>query len=76
MPPLTGIKTASLMVETVQIQNVTVIRDTEKALLVEIEGEEVWIPKKMIDDDSEVYKIGTEGTLVIPLWLAEEKDLV
>jgi hypothetical protein len=63
------------MAETVQIHNVTVSRETEAALLVEIEGETFWIPKSQIHDDSEVYKADTEGTLVIPLWLAEEKGL-
>jgi hypothetical protein len=60
------------MSEKVQIQDVTVVRETEAALLVNIEEEEIWIPKSQIDDDSEVYKIGTEGTLIIPLWLAEK----
>jgi len=64
------------MAEKVQIQNVTVKRDTEKALLVVIEGEEFWIPKSQIDDDSEVYKADTEGTLVITEWIAKEKGLI
>lgn len=63
------------MKETVQIQNVTVARETDAALLVNVEGEEIWIPKSQIDDDSEVYKKDTEGTLVIPRWLAEEKGI-
>ena len=50
-------------------------KETERALLVEVEGEEFWLPKSMIDDDSEVYKDGPEGTLVIPLWLAEKHGL-
>ena len=65
------------MAETVQIQNVKAVRETEAALLVEVEGEEeIWIPKSQIHDDSEVYKMDTEGTLVIPLWLAEKHGLV
>jgi hypothetical protein len=64
------------MAETVQIQNVTVVMEKEKALLVEVEGEQIWIPKSQIHDDSEVYKADTEGTLVIPEWLAKEKGLV
>lgn len=52
------------------------IRDSGKALLCKIEEDvEVWIPKSQIHDDSEVYEEGHEGTLVIPLWLAEAKDL-
>ena len=34
------------------------------------------IPVKLIDDDSEVFKSDTEGTLIIPEWLAVEKALV
>ena len=60
------------MRETVQIHDVIAIKETEAALLVEIEGEEFWIPKSQIDDDSEVYEENTEGTLIIPLWFAEK----
>lgn len=44
-------------------------------LLVDVGGEEVWLPIKMIDDKSEVFQKGDEGELVIPLDLAEEKGL-
>lgn len=60
------------MSEKVQIQDVTVVRETEAALLVNIEEEEFWIPKSQIDDDSEVYKMGTDGTLVISAWFAQK----
>lgn len=63
------------MAEKFQVQDVKALRETEKALLVEIEGEEFWLPKSQIDDDSEVYKEDTEGTLVIPMWLAEKMGL-
>jgi hypothetical protein len=59
----------------IEIDDVTVKRETEKALLCEIDGEEVWIPKGQIDDDSEVYEMGTEGTLIISKWIAEQKGL-
>ena len=48
---------------------------TAKAILVVCEGEEAWIPTSQVHDDSEVYKAGTEGTLVIPRWVAEMKEL-
>jgi len=64
------------MRETFQIHDVIALKETEAALLVEIEGEEFWVPKSQIDDDSEVYKVDTEGTLIIPLWLAEKMELV
>lgn len=46
-----------------------------RALLVDINGEEHWIPKSLIHDDSEVYKPNTEGTLVIPTWFAEKEGI-
>lgn len=51
-------------------------RATDLAILVEVDGQEVWIPKSQIDDDSEVYEANTEGDLIIPEWLAREKGLV
>lgn len=46
------------------------------ALLVEIDGEEIWIPQSVIDDKSEMWVEGDMGELVIPLWFAEKKGLV
>jgi len=46
------------------------------ALLVEIDGKNHWIPQSQIHDDSEVWKPEDEGELVIPEWLAIEKELV
>lgn len=46
------------------------------ALLVEIDGKNHWIPQSQIHDDSEVWKPGDDGELVIPEWLAIEKELV
>lgn len=56
----------------------TVIRETELAVLVEVDGEEVWIPDSQIDDDSEIYVgagEGTEGVLVVNDWIAKQKGL-
>lgn len=59
-----------------EFEDVTVIRETDAALLVDVDGKEVWIPKSQIDDDSEVYKAGTDGTLIVSEWIAKEKRLV
>jgi len=65
----------------VDIEDVWVIHETSHgytdrgAILVMIEDEEVWIPKAMIHNDSEVYQMGTSGTLIVPLWFAEKKGL-
>lgn len=54
----------------------TALRSTDKALLVEVDGEELWIPHSQIDDDSEVYREGDAGQLVISEWIAKQKGLV
>lgn len=37
------------------------------------DGTEEWVPTSLINDDSEVYQVGDEGTLVVPEWFADEK---
>jgi hypothetical protein len=32
-----------------------------------------WIPKSAIHDDSEIYELGGEGTLVVAEWLARKR---
>ena len=52
------------------------IRETDKALLVNSEYGELWIPKSQIHDDSEVYEDGDDGELVVNLWFAEKEGWV
>lgn len=63
----------------VVIDDVKVIRATDKALLCRLEhrGEtrEVWVPQSQITDDSEVYADGDEGALVVKQWWAEREGL-
>lgn len=53
-----------------------VVRATANALLVDIDGDEHWIPQSQIDDDSEVYKAGDEGELVVSEWIATQKGMI
>lgn len=57
------------------IDDVTVVRATEKALLCRLDGREVWVPRSLIGDDSEVADAGDEGTLVVATWFAEKEGL-
>ena len=56
---------------------VEVIRESDsgKALLIkDDEGEEFWIPKSQIHEDSEVFKVAganSYGRLIVTKWLAE-----
>jgi hypothetical protein len=52
------------------------LRETEKALLVSLEsGEEKWLPKSQIHDDSEVWEVGQSGDVVVKKWFAEKEGL-
>jgi hypothetical protein len=66
--------------EPVEIDDVIVEHTTAAALLCDFgDGDKHWIPRSQILEDSEIEKKahkGDEGTLVIPQWLAEEKELV
>lgn len=59
----------------VRIDDVICTAATDKAILVLIEGEQYWIPQSQIDDESEVWRKGDEGTLVISEWIAYEKGI-
>ena len=59
----------------VRLDDVTCIKETAAAVCVTIEGEEHWIPKSQIHDDSEVYADGTSGTLIISAWIAEKRKI-
>lgn len=48
-----------------------IITETGKAVLFDIEGEEIWIPASQLEDYDE-----DNQTFDIPDWLAEEKGLV
>lgn len=61
--------------DVVEFHDVLAVAETDKGLCVVIEDEEVWLPKSQIDDDSEVYRRGTEGTLIVSRWIAEKKGL-
>ena len=52
------------------------VHETDSALLVEIEGEQHWVPKSQILDDSEVWENGDKGKLIITEWFAKKRDLL
>lgn len=55
------------------VEDVVAIRETDKALLIAVaDGEQRWVPKKCIHDDSEVCAEGDEGTLALLTWFAEK----
>lgn len=51
-----------------------IVRETEKALLVEMpDGEEVWLPLSQIADQDDYHVGDGPGTISITEWLAREK---
>lgn len=60
------------------IENVHIKAETEKAILIESEefDEDTWIPQSQIDDDSEIWKKGQTGNLIISDWIAEKLGLL
>lgn len=59
----------------VTIEDVEAIAETEGAILCDIDGDEIWIPKSQIDESSEVSDDQDVGTLVVSRWIAEKKGL-
>lgn len=52
---------------------VEVVKDSGQALLVKtVSGKEFWVPQSVIHEDSEVYKEGTKGKLIVHKWWARK----
>ncbi len=53
----------------------TCIKETASAILVEAPEflEPEWIPQSQVHEDSEVYTIGTDGSLIVSDWFAEKR---
>lgn len=61
--------------EDVEIEDVICLADTDKAILVEIDGTQTWIPQSQVSENSEVWKKGDSGILIITEWIAKQKNL-
>ena len=60
---------------TVRIQQARCLRATDRAILVVSTDwpTPTWIPQGQVHDDSEVWRPGDTGTLVVSAWVAEQK---
>lgn len=65
--------------EPVTFEDAYADRETKLALLCVItlggRKQEKWIPKSQVHDDSEVYRAGHKGKLIITGWFAEKEGL-
>lgn len=58
-------------------EDVTVVAETDKALLVRFEtGDELWCPLSHVDDDSPCFRKGDVGTIIVSGWWARKVGLV
>ena len=60
--------------EKVIFENVTLGKETEKAILVTIKGKEVWMPLSQVH---EIHREpdGKTGSIVVSAWIAKQKEL-
>ena len=58
----------------VHLSDCEVLTVTNGAILIEYEGEEIWLPKSQVSE-SEQYETGDCCTISISRWLAEERGL-
>lgn len=52
-----------------------ILRETEKAILCLIDGEEIWIPLSQLQDPEEYGRGDKDFTLSITEWIADQKGL-
>ena len=52
--------------------------ESQKAVMFNIEGEEMWVPKSVIHNDSEIWDSTSErcGLLVVKTWWARKNELI
>jgi len=62
--------------ELIEIAWDSVKASTDHAMLVVIDGNEIWLPKSQMHNVQRAKgRFSNAGSCEIPLWLAEEKDL-
>lgn len=63
--------------EYVKLEDVTLIRSTEKAGLFDIDGDEHWIPWSCVEEnEDDVAMDGQQGTIHVVSWFVEKEGLV
>ena len=57
------------------IEEAEIKHSTDKAILVDapVLDKPVWIPQSQVSDDSEIWKKGEKGTLLVSEWFAEKQ---
>lgn len=61
--------------EFVEVVVNNVVAETPQALLLQVDGEERWVPKSLFGDDSDELECGDEGVAFLPLWWLDQEGL-
>lgn len=48
------------------------LRASDKAIYVRIATRSFWIPQSVVHDDSDVWRVGDKGKIVVAAWWAEK----
>jgi hypothetical protein len=54
--------------------DVLIIKETDKAFLVNVDGETMWLPKSQVADPDD-YTVGDKCEIGITEWIANQKGL-
>jgi len=55
----------------IEVEYGELLHETDNAILFDFEGEEIWIPRSLIDSHD-----ASNQLVEIPLWFAEQKGIV
>lgn len=60
----------------IELEDIEILDETEKAVKILMEdGEEVWIPWSVVEDNNEGFKEGYIGSISISEWWADKEGL-
>jgi len=61
--------------EEIEVEVELVVAETEKALLLKVDGEDSWVPRSVIGRDSDELEKGDSGMVFVPQWFIESNGL-
>lgn len=59
----------------IHLAGVNILRETDKAFLIELDGEEYWIPMSQVADPEDYQEGDVDVELSITEWIAGEKGI-
>lgn len=60
----------------VELGVVTCLLERPKAIMVGLDNRPVWIPKSVLHDNSEVFRLSDNGKLIVKYWWADKEGYV